>query len=531
MSIPLAHLALFGPGLQNVVPEAEFGKKAAGLAEMAALGIPVPAGFALPVDICQSYFKNAEVLRDDVPRLLQQGMAHIERATGTTFGGVRRPLLVSVRSGAPVSMPGIMDTILNVGLTPLTVRGLLAYTGNPRFVYDSYRRFLENYGTSIFAHPPSRYATPLKEMIKKEGVADERELDYQSLKTLCTMYQQIYSTPDQQECLHDVHQQLVQCTIGVIRSWASPRAKAFRSSMKVQDGTGTAVTVQAMVFGNMGASSGAGVAFTRNPWTGNREMLVDFRFGAQGEDVVSGDREAMTQADIINVMPDVYEELLQIGKRLETHFRDMQDLEFTVQERKLYLLQSRVGKRAPLAALQVAVDLCDEGLISPPEALERLTMIDLASIGIQTVQAEEPPIGFGISASGGVAQGTVALSSVRAEKDADVGPVILVRETASPDDIAGIDRSAGILTARGARTSHAAVVARQLGKVCVVNCTALSIDPVRHRCTIGTVTLREGDFISIDGNTGAVYRGRVRILSKRPDELIAKIHHWQTTTA
>jgi pyruvate,orthophosphate dikinase len=368
-------------------------------------------------------------------------------------------------------------------------------------------------------------------MIKKEGVADERELDYQSLKTLCTMYEQVYATPDQQECLRDVHRQLVQCTMGVIRSWASRRAKAFRSSMNVQDGTGTAVTVQAMVFGNMGASSGAGVAFTRNPWTGDREMLVDFRFGAQGEDVVSGDREAMTQADIIHVMPDVYQELLQIAKRLETHFRDMQDLEFTVQERKLYLLQSRPGKRAPLAALQVAVDLCDEGLISPAEALERLTSIDLASIGIQTVEADEPPIGTGISASGGVAQGTIALSSVRAEKDADIGPVILVRETASPDDIAGIDRSAGILTARGARTSHAAVVARQLGKVCVVNCTALSIDPVRHRCTIGTVTLREGDFISIDGNTGAVYRGRVRILSKRPDELIAKIRQWQSTTS
>ena len=239
----------------------------------------------------------------------------------------------------------------------------------------------------------------------------------------------------------------------------------------------------------------------------------------------------MTQADIIHVMPDVYRELLQIAQRLETHFRDMQDLEFTVQERKLYLLQSRPGKRAPLAALQVAVDLCDEGLISPPEALERLNTIDLASIGIQTVQADEPPIGTGISASGGVAQGTIALSSVRAEKDADVGPVILVRETASPDDIAGIDRSAGILTARGARTSHAAVVARQLGKVCVVNCTALSIDPGRHRCTIGTVTLHEGDFISIDGNTGAVYRGRVRILSKRPDDLIAKIRQWQTMTA
>jgi len=528
MSDPLARLALFGPGQQNAVPAAEFGNKAAGLAEMAALGVPVPPGFALPIGICQEYFKNVEVLGKDVPHLLQIGIGYIERATGTTFGGARRPLLVSVRSGAPVSMPGIMDTILNVGLTPSTVRGLLAYTGNPRFVYDTYRRFLENYGTSIFAHAPSRYSTPLREMIKKERIADERELDHVSLRTLCTMYEQVYASPDQRECLNDVHRQLVQCTVGVIRSWASPRAKVFRNQSLVQAATGTAVTVQAMVFGNMGASSGAGVAFTRNPWNGSREMLIDFRFGAQGEDVVSGDREATTQAEIENVMPDVYRDLLQIGTRLETHFRDLQDLEFTVQEGRLYLLQSRAGKRAPLAALQVAVDLCEEGLITHREALERLRTIDLASLEIQTVQADEPPLAAGISASGGVAQGTIALSSVRAEKDADHGPVILVRETASPDDIAGIDRSVGLLTACGTRTSHAAVVARQLGKVCVVNCTALSIDASRHRCTIGTVTLREGDLISIDGTTGAVYRGRVKVLSKRPDELITKIRQWET---
>jgi len=520
-------LALFGPGQDNVVPAAEFGNKAAGLADMALLGVPVPAGFALPVQICQQYFMNGEVLSEDVPRLLQQGIGYIERATGTTFGGVRRPLLVSVRSGAPVSMPGIMDTILNVGLTPSTLRGLLAYTGNPRFVYDTYRRFLENYGTSIFGHTPSRYSAPLKEMIKKEGIADERELDSQSLRTLCRIYEEIYSQPGQQECLNDAHRQLVQCTVSVIRSWASPRAEAFRASHLARDIPGTAVTVQAMVFGNMGASSGAGVGFTRNPWTGEKEMLVDFRFGAQGEDVVSGDREATTQTEIIDVMPDIYHDLLQIGTRLENHYRDMQDLEFTVQEGRLYFLQSRAGKRAPLAALQIAVDLCEEGLISRAEALQRLQNIDLDSIKIQTVQADESPVGTGISASGGVALGSIALSSERAELDADRGPVILIRETASPDDIAGIDSSAGLLTACGARTSHAAVVARQLGKVCVVNCTALSIDMPRHRCIIGGVTLREGDPISIDGNTGAVYRGRVKTHSKHPDDLIAKIRRWE----
>jgi pyruvate,orthophosphate dikinase len=520
-------LTLFGAGQQNAVPAAAYGNKAAGLAEMASLGVPVPPGFALTVDICRDYFLHGEALGSDVPDLLHQGIAHIERATGTTFGGVRRPLLISVRSGAPVSMPGVMDTILNVGLTPQTVRGMLAHSGNPRFVYDTYRRFLENYGTSIFSHPPSRYTIPLKEMIKKEGVADERELDYQSLRSLCMAYDGLYAGTDERDCLHDAQLQLIRAAVAVIRSWAGPRAEAFRKAHLLRDVSGTAVTVQAMVFGNMGASSGAGVAFTRNPWNGAREMLIDFRFGAQGEDVVSGDREATTQAEIADVMPDVYSDLLQIGNRLETHYRDMQDLEFTVQEGRLFILQSRPGKCAPLASLKIAVDLCEEGLISRPEALKRLQSIDPGSIEVLTVTSEKPPMASGISASGGVAHGSLALTSTRAEQDAVHGPVILVRETASPDDIAGIDISAGLLTARGARTSHAAVVARQLGRVCVVNCTALSIDLLRHRCTIGGVSLREGDILSLDGNTGAVYQGRVAVRSGRPDQLIEKVRQWE----
>jgi pyruvate,orthophosphate dikinase len=256
-------------------------------------------------------------------------------------------------------------------------------------------------------------------------------------------------------------------------------------------------------------------------------MLIDFRFGAQGEDVVSGDREATTQAEIADVIPDVYSDLLLIGARLETHYHDMQDLEFTVQEGRLFILQSRPGKCAQLASLKIAVDLCEEGLISRPEALKRLRSIDLSSIEVLTVKSEKPPLASGISASGGVTHGSIALTSTRAEQDAVHGPVILVRETASPDDIAGIDISAGLLTACAARTSHAAVVARQLGRVCVVNCTALSIDPLRHRCTIGGVSLREGDIISLDGNTGAIYQGRVAVQSGRPDQLIEKVRKWE----
>jgi pyruvate,orthophosphate dikinase len=367
----------------------------------------------------------------------------------------------------------------------------------------------------------------MKSAIGAEGVPDERELDYQSLRLLCRKYEQLYIFPDQRACLNDAYRQLEQGTIAVIRSWESPRAVAFRNSNLVSGATGTAVTVQPMVFGNMGASSGAGVAFTRNPWTGVKDLLIDFRFGAQGEDVVSGECSATTQNELAEVMPEVYRELLQIAARLETHFCDMQDIEFTVQEGRLFLLQSRSGKRAPLAALRIAVELCESGIISHAEAIERLKTINPDTIIIQTVLADEPPLAVGISASGGVAYGTIAFSSERAEEDALRGPVILVRETASPDDIAGIDAAAGLLTSRGARTSHAAVVARQMGKVCVVNCTDLLIDAQKHRCTIGNAKLREGDIISIDGDNGAVYRGRVGIKTGRPDDLIAIVRRWQ----
>jgi len=522
-----ARISFFGTGQPTVLPAAEYGNKAAGLSAMAAAGIPVPPGFVLPVAICKEYYENAGRLPPDVSVLLAQGIATLEKATGYSFGGIRKPLLVSVRSGAPVSMPGIMDTILNVGLTPVTVRSLLALTGNPRFVYDTYRRFLESFGTSILNHPAKAYAQDLKDLMKQEGIGDERELDYQSLRSLCQSYAEEYVTEEHQACLTDVRQQLAECTAAVLRSFDSPRANTFRASRFLTDVGGTAVTVQVMVFGNMGASSGAGVAFSRNPWTGAKDLLVDFRFGGQGEDVVSGDREAMTQEELKQVMPDVFAELQRICHRLELHFSDMQDIEFTVQEGKLFLLQSRAGKRAPLAALRIAIDLAAEGIISEQQAVRLLEGIDLDAIRIQSLSSGGEPVGRGISASGGVVAGAIALTPERATQDAASGPVILVRTTASPDDIAGIDVASGLLTARGARTSHAAVVARQLGKVCVVNCTDLEIDPPRHQCRIGRIMLREGETISIDGNTGAVYRGQVTVRSERPDELIVRVRGWK----
>lgn len=529
MEEPVFRVDFFGPGITITLAPASYGNKAAGLSEMAAAGIPVPAGFVLPVAICEEYYQKGERLPDDVPELLAQGISYLEKSTGNIFGGARKPLLVSVRSGAPVSMPGIMDTILNVGLTPITVRALLAQTGNPRFVYDTYRRFLEIFGTIILNHPVKAYSQDLKDLMKREGIVDERELDYQSLRSLCQSYEQEYTSPEHLACLTDARQQLTECTTAVLRSFAGPRASTFFKTGVAGRGRGTAVTVQVMVFGNMGASSGAGVAFTRNPWNGSQDVLVDFRFGGQGEDVVSGDREAMTQDELAQVMPDVYSDLVRICRRLEAHFGDMQDIEFTVQEGKLFLLQTRSGKRAPYAALRIAVDLCNEGILSQQDALALLENIDLDAIELQELSAPGQAIGRGISASGGIAYGTVALTPERAESDAKSGPVILVRETASPDDIAGIDVASGLLTARGARTSHAAVVARQLGKVCVVNCTELQIDIPRHRCSIRGISMREGEMISIDGNTGAIYKGQVTVKSKRPSDLTAVVRSWQAS--
>ena len=524
---PAADMGTFGFGQQEILNAGEFGNKAAGLSVISSLGIPVPPGFSLPVSICREYYDNGKTFSDDSRHLLSQGIAFVEQATSNTFAGSRRPLLVSVRSGAPVSMPGIMDTILNVGLTPTSVRGLIARTGNPRFVYDTYRRFLENFGVSVFSHDAREYQRMLRTVIAQENLIDDRGLDFQSLRSLCTDFTTLYSAKEERLCLADGMRQLECSTIAVIKSWMKPRALDFRRMHIIEESAGTAVTVQAMVFGNMGASSGAGVAFTRNPWTGAKLPLIDFRFGAQGEDVVSGTRSAAPQAELADRLPEVCRELIETGTRIEEHFRDMQDIEFTVQEGRLFILQTRAGKRSPLASLRISVDLCQEGLIAEGEALKRLDGINLNTIELQGVKPGSPPIAHGVSASGGVATGSIAFSADRAVQDSGSSAVILVKETASPDDISGIAVSAGLLTAHGARTSHAAVVARQMGKVCVVNCTDLIIEQEMHRCTINNRSFHEGDILSIDGNSGAVYQGNVEIIRQKPEELIALVQQWK----
>jgi pyruvate,orthophosphate dikinase len=527
MTLEPIKMETFGFGQQNILSAEQFGNKAANLAAISSLGIPVPSGFCLSVQLCREYFARGENFSAENSQLLTEGIKFLEKATGTVFGGSRRPLLVSTRSGAPVSMPGIMDTILNIGLTPTSLRGLIAISGNPHFAYDTYRRFLENFGTCVFGHDTRNYQRIMKTMIEQEGLADERELDFQNLRKLCQDYSSLYSSQEERRCLLDAMRQLECSVISVIRSWMKPRAQDFRRVHNIDEMLGTAVTIQAMVYGNQGACSGSGVAFTRNPWTGAKELLVDFRFGAQGEDVVSGAFSASTQAELAERLPDTYYELLQAGTRLEEHFCDMQDLEFTVQDKRLYILQTRSGKRSPLAELKISIDLCNEGVITKEEVVKHLKGIDLDAIESQTVHSGNPPLSHGVSASGGVATGSIVFSAEKAVHDRVKGDVILVRETASPDDISGIDASVGLLTAHGARTSHAAVVARQMGKVCVVNCTDLVIESVKHQCTINGFTFHEGDIISIDGNSGAIYDGNVEIIHKKPDDLIAVVQQWK----
>lgn len=520
-------IVFFGPGMRVGIPPEDFGTKAAGLGIMSSLGIPIPPGFALNVSICEDYYKNGMKVPSYLPELLEDGIAYLEHTTGLQYGSARKPLLVSVRSGAQVSMPGIMDTILNVGLNKETIRGLIFLTGNPRFAWDSYRRLFENMADIVFRQDPHQYRVLLSEILEEEGITDVVEMDSASLRKLALQYQRLFFSLENSEFPENVKTQLLISSISVLRSWTNPRADSFRRMYPVHNLRGTAMTIQAMVFGNMGLNSGAGVAFTRNPWSGEDEPVIDFKFGAQGEDVVSGNQSATTQRELKRSLPSVYEDLRHIGKIVESHFHDMQDMEFTVQEEKLYILQTRNGKRSPLSALRIAVDMWREGIITPDVALSQVAEFDLESIKVPHVSTMDYPIARGTSASGGVATGIVVFTPEQAIKEALSGPVILIRETASPDDLDGIGAALGLLTAKGARTSHAAVVARHMGKVCIVNCAGLEIDPSHNKCHLGGQDIRKGDAISLDGNSGSVYLGVVSTTFEKPLELLDIVYSWK----
>ena len=515
--------------VRDVIIE-EVGAKAYNLMRMTETGLAVPPGFVLDTGWCRTYHEGGQRLDKGVIDLVVEGVQRVERATGLAFGAGRRPLLVAVRSGAAVSMPGMLETILNIGLSDETLPGLLRATGDPVFVWDSYRRLIQSYGEVVDGCPAAAFAAVLNSAKVKYGVPSAAELDVASLRNVVVDLKDVYQSVVGHPFPQDPLTQLLGAVEAVLRSWNGPRAIEYRALKGLDDLDGTAVIVQAMVFGNMGVTSGAGVGFTRDPSTGEDRLYVDFLLNAQGEDVVAGGLPGGDSDAVVAALPGLAHELQLVRRRLEALFADAQDFEFTVEEGKLWLLQARAGKCTPWAALHIVCDLVDEGLIDPATAVRRLRDIDLDGIARVSVAATDgvAPIGHGIPAGTGVASGRVALSVEAAHRYADRGdPVVLVRDEASTEDIAGFAVCSGLVTAVGGRTSHAAVVARQLGIVCVVSCDRLSLDTDRKRLSIGPHEFNEGDVITVDGNVGVVYNGELQVRREVPQELIDRVRGWQ----
>jgi pyruvate,orthophosphate dikinase len=502
------------------------GSKAAELWHMAKLGLDVPPAFVLPTTLCARVNANEPAALETVKSGLAKGIAWLEERTGRRFGDSRAPLLVSVRSGAAVSMPGMLQTVLDIGLNEESVHGLVRLSGNPRLAFDSWRRLIQSHAEVVGGLPSARFDQVLAEMVQSERVESEAELDSEALERLAGSYRDLalglgHALPD------DPHHQLAQAARAVFQSWQAPRAVEYRRLNRLSDEGGTAVTVQAMVFGNSGPRSGAGVIFSRNPATGVNEPYLDFLFDAQGEDVVSGRRTPIDTARLQARLPDVARKLMDGIRLIEHARRDAQDVEFTVEEGRLYFLQTRSAKRTPLAALRMAVAMVREGLVEPSTALARLAAVDLAKLTVSRFADDATPAAHAISAAPGVACGRVAFSSARAQELAQGGdPVILVRPDTSTEDVAGFAVADGILTTVGGRTAHAAVVARQLGKVCLVGCRALAIDEGHGAATVAGRHLREGDWLSLDGDAGAVVFGQRTIVSQPPPELL-EVKRWR----
>ena len=516
-----------GDGPTEQQPAEAIGAKAANLAHMAALGLPVPPAFVLPVELCGAVIAGHADAERHLAEGLKEGIAFLEEATGKRFGDRRRPLLVSVRSGAARSMPGMLDTVLDVGCTAAAVRGLIRMTGNPRFAWDCRQRFLEGYATVVAGGSPAPFAARLRGITAAEGASSERELDGAALEQLAGDYRSIVGDENLSE---DPMEHLTNAARAVYRSWMSERAQTYRRLEHLDDLQGTAVTVQAMVFGNRGRSSGAGVAFSRDPSTGAAQPVIEVLFDAQGEDVVSGRNTPQTEAALAQALPDVATELRRILAQLEREFRDVQDIEFTIEDSRLFILQTRAAKRTPRAALRIAIDLVREGLITPAEALRRLDGIDLDALTRQRLRAPTDPVARGIGASG-VAVGRAAFDSTSAQRLAAAGdPVILLRPDTSTADVAGFAVSAGIVTAVGGCTAHAALVARQMGKPCVAGCDRLTFDASCQHAQIGTTAIEPGQWIAIDGDSGDLYPGRQEIATERPDAELAEVDRWRAAS-
>ena len=515
------------PVLPGVAPATggarEVGNKAWSLMLMAQAGLPVPPAFVLPTAWCG---RNEPVL---LRKTLADGIGRLESTTGLAFGGARRPLLVSVRSGGAVSMPGMMETVLDVGLNNDTVEALIRLTGNPRLAWDSFRRLVQCYAEVVANLPTAPFDALVAAALVQGEAETERELDHRALRALTLAMLDCYRTLAKAAFPADPHEQLVMAAEAVFRSWDAPKAASYRRMNGISDDAGTAVTVQTMVFGNAGGESGAGVGFTRDPATGARTFYFDFQFNGQGEDVVAGRHKLRDNDRLRIVLPAVWKRLNDICHALEVLFGDAQDFEFTVQSAELFLLQSRRAKRTDWAAVTIAVDMVQEGALTPAEGLARLDGIDLAAVARTSfVQPVPATLAMAQVASMGVASGAVALDPDAVKRLTAGGtPAILVRRDTVTSDIEGIALAVGILTGSGGRTSHAAVVARQLGKVCLVACPGLQIDLARRQCVIGGTTLLEGDFVSLDGNTGAVHVGRLSLLTEKPERALEIIAGWR----
>ncbi len=504
------YLYLFSEGNRNM--REILGGKGANLAEMTNAGMPVPQGFTISTEACTQYYNDGRKINDEIMADIYEYIGKMEDITGKKFGDVSNPLLVSVRSGARASMPGMMDTILNLGLNDEVVVGLAKKTGNERFAYDSYRRFVQMFSDVVMEMSKSDFEKIIDEMKEAKGVKQDTELDAEDMKALVAKFKSLYLEKMGSEFPTDPKVQLIEAVKAVFRSWDNPRANVYRRMNEIPYDWGTAVNVQAMVFGNSGENSGTGVAFTRNPATGEKALFGEYLINAQGEDVVAGIRTPSPISHLKDQMPEVYDQFVDIATRLENHYKDMQDMEFTIEDGKLYMLQTRNGKRTAAAALKIAVDLVDEGMIDTREAVLRVEPKQLDSLlhpqfDAAALKAAEV-IGKGLAASPGAACGQVVFTAEDAKEAVESGKmkkVVLVRLETSPEDIEGMQVAQGILTVRGGMTSHAAVVARGMGTCCVSGCGEITVDYDNKLFTLGGKTYHEGDWISIDGSTGNIY--------------------------
>ena len=494
------------------------GGKGANLAEMTNLGLPIPAGFTITTEACTNYYDNGKEISEEIRKQIFSALEELEKKQGKKFGDMNDPLLVSVRSGARASMPGMMDTILNLGLNDISVEGFAKKTNNPRFAYDSYRRFIQMYSDVVMEVNKSFFEKIIDELKEEKGVKYDTELTIDDLKELVKRFKKVYSEHmNGEEFPQDPIEQLMGAVKAVFRSWDNPRAIVYRRMNDIPGDWGTAVNVQSMVFGNVGNTSGTGVAFTRDPATGEKGIYGEYLINAQGEDVVAGVRTPEPISKLKEDLPDCYDEFVAIAHKLEDHYRDMQDMEFTIEEGKLYFLQTRNGKRTAKAAIKIACDLVDEGMITPEEAVMRIDAKSLDQLLHPTFDesslADATVIGEALPASPGAASGKVVFTAEDAKRLGKGGKgerVVLVRLETTPEDIEGMVASQGILTVRGGRTSHAAVVARGMGTCCVAGCGAIVINEEAKEFSLGGYTFHEGDYISLDGNTGKIYKGDIK---------------------